>query len=293
MTRAAVAVIGSNSTRVVSADLADPLEHIRRRRISTRLFLHMENGLLPPQAIADTAEGIRGLIAAENARLLGVYATSAVRDAQNAPALAAAVEAVCGLPLVILSGEDEAAASFYGACGDARGGIIDIGGGSTELAIGQGRRTEAAVSLQLGASRLFRQCPIHTAADVAPALAVAGAAVQGLPAALLTHAGVNRFYLVGGTGTNAVGLLGGDLGAAEGFLIGRDRLYQCLCAVAAVPSAQRALIPHFPPARADILPTGMAILVTVMDALRLREVAVTERCNADGLLRAFVHKKFA
>lgn len=289
MSKRAVIVIGSNSTRYVSADPENARIVPVRRRVETRLFLHMEDHCLSPQAVDDTAAGVARFVREADAPLLGVYATSATRDARNADALARAIREACGLPLTVLSGPEEAAASFYGAAGDAPAGIIDIGGGSTEFAIGAGMRIDGAVSLQLGASRLFTLHPIHAARDVPAALEGAAVVIAGLPENIQAHQGVERFYSVGGTGTACARLLLAEAGKTEGiegFVLTRDEVYRKLLEVAAVTRDKRALIPGFPPTRIDILPTGMAILIAAMDGLRLADVAVTERCNADGLLRA-------
>ena len=287
MKRASVIVIGSNSTRMVTADLGSNLQNIQRRRFSTRLFLHMQNGLLSPDAISATVQGIQKLIAQSDAPVLGVYATSAVRDAANANELNDAIQAACHLPLTILSGQEEASASFYGASGNTPAGVIDIGGGSTEIAIGHGMQVQHSVSLQLGASRLFTIQPINSKKDVSAALAYAEQMLHKTPQALIAHTAIDLFYLIGGTGTSAAGLLYATE-EIEGLPLYRNQLYDALCEIAAVPSAQRANIPHFPARRADILPTGMAILIATMDALHLSQVTVTQRSNADGLLRTFV-----
>ena len=104
MNRIAVIVIGSNSTRSLCCDEAPALSHPMRGRVETRLLLHLnkENPMLTDEAIALLAGGVSQLyeqIQHENARLVGLYATSAVRDAQNAQALSATLESLCGQPL--------------------------------------------------------------------------------------------------------------------------------------------------------------------------------------------------
>ena len=79
----------------------------------------------------------------------------------------------------------------------------------------------------------------------------------------------------------------------EGMRLERQAVETLLGQIAATPRNQRESIPGFPAGRADILPTGMAALIAVMDALSLDHLQVTQRGNTDGLLRAFVHKKFA
>lgn len=287
MSAATVIVIGSNSTRCVSADLNNPQDQPVRRRVETRLFLGMRDGMLSAEAIEETAQGIRRLIDTAEAPMLGVYATSAVRDAKNAGVLARRIEALCALPLTVLSGPEEAAASFYGVSGSRPALMVDIGGGSTEIAMGRGLEIRQAISLQLGASRLFQAHPIYCAEDAEPALEAAREILADLPEALALHEGTQAFYSVGGTGTACAMLAQGvrDRAQCEGYILTRETLREQLILVSATPREQRVYIPGFPPSRLDILPTGMAILSAVMDRLRLREITVTRRCNADGLLR--------
>lgn len=287
MNKAAVIVIGSNSTRCVTADLDNLHANPIRRRVETRLFLGMEENRLSEASMRDTLAGIEALMLEADAPVLGIYATSAVRDAANADLLAQRMEQRFSLPLTILSGPEEAAASFYGAAGDEAAGVVDIGGGSTEFAIGENGVIRQAISLQLGASRLFKAHPIHAEKDVAPARKAVLQALNALPEVLLRHDGISAFYSVGGTGT-ACAMLAmqvKDKALCEGYHLTPDTLNALLRLVAATPREQRAAIPGFPATRIDILPTGMAILSAVMERLQLSEITVTQRCNADGLLR--------
>lgn len=287
MNKAAVIVIGSNSTRCVTADLDNLHANPIRRRVETRLFLGMEESRLSEASMRDTLAGIEALMLEADAPVLGIYATSAVRDAANADLLAQRMEQRFSLPLTILSGPEEAAASFYGAAGDEAAGVVDIGGGSTEFAIGENGVIRQAISLQLGASRLFKAHPIHAEKDVAPARKAALQVLDALPEVLLRHDGISAFYSVGGTGT-ACAMLAmqvKDKALCEGYHLTPDTLNALLRLVAATPREQRAAIPGFPATRIDILPTGMAILSAVMERLQLSEITVTQRCNADGLLR--------
>lgn len=292
MKRAAVIVIGSNSTRSVTADFASG--KIDRKRVETRLFLHMENGMLAEKDIAEAVAGIASLLQKADAPLLGIYATSAVRDAENAGQLGQAIESSFGIPLTVLTGEQEAAASFYGAAREQKAGVIDIGGGSTEIAIGQGSQIYEAVSLQLGASRLFTTHPVNSAQEAAAAMEAARTVCAQLPEALARHEGISLFYSVGGTGTACARLMQGlprKKAEVEGYILQRDELYEKLLEIADVPREKRPDIPGFPASRIDIMPTGMAILVAAMDKLSIDSIAVTERTNGDGLLRAAAFKK--
>lgn len=294
MNRIAVIVIGSNSTRLLAADACADLSNAVRERVETRLFLGMSpDRTLTEEAMDNTVQAVWELqqkAQRESAQLLGVYATSASRDAANADVLCQRMLQRTGLPLTIISGEEEAAFSFLGASGGRRCGVIDIGGGSTEVVLGEGRQIFHAHSLQLGASRLFKACPINSPEDIPNALQHAGQMIGTLPADILRHDGFEEFFLMGGTCTSMASLAGKE---AEGFTVTLQEARDHLTSIAAVPREKRAEIPGFPPTRVDILPAGLVILVSVMEKLRIERAAVTKRVNADGLLRAYVHKKFA
>ncbi len=299
MNRIAVIVIGSNSTRSLCCDECPALSNPMRGRAGTSLLLRLkENPVLSEDTIQMLSESVSALledIRKENARLIGLYATSAVRDARNADMLSDALEKLCGERLQVLSGREEAAYSFYGAVGDRpRAGIIDIGGGSTEIALGSGEKLEHAYSLQLGASRLFNQHPINSPYDIAGALSLASAVAAPLHA-LQAQASSIPFYLVGGTGTASARIIAMQKGKKdiEGLRISREEAADLLGFIAATPREKRESIPGYTAGRADILPTGIAALLSVMDVLGIGSVQVTRRGNTDGLLRMFVHKKFS
>lgn len=295
MERLCAVVIGSNSTRSLTADADAALNHPVRGRVETRLFLGMENGRLGREAVARACEGARALCEkarGQGARVVALCATSAMRDALNASQACKNVAQAAGLPVRVLSGQEEAAYSFYGAAGEEDCGVIDIGGGSSEVVLGDHGCVRAAVSLQMGASRLFQAQPINSRVQMEQALKIARARADALPESIAQSGGGHAFYLAGGTGTCCASFLQGG-GEAEGYVITRDALHGALCRLADTPPDRRALLPGFPASRADILPTGMAVLLALMDALGLADVRVTERGNTDGLLRAFVHKKFA
>ena len=104
------------------------------------------------------------------------------------------------------------------------------------------------------------------------------------------HEGIDTFRLVGGTCTTLAKMAGAD---AEGFTVSRENVRELLYKLASTPREQRAQIPGVPATRIDILPTGLAILLAVMEELSIAQATVTKRVNADGLLREYVHKKFA
>jgi exopolyphosphatase / guanosine-5'-triphosphate,3'-diphosphate pyrophosphatase len=154
--------VGSNSVRLLV--LAADGRRITREMTVTRLAAGVDRtGHLDDQALArtlDTIAGYRDLWRAHGVTdRVRIAATSAVRDAEDRDRFFAGVRDVAGIDAEVLSGSQEAALAFAGAIGavevDRPAAVIDIGGGSTELIVGDGRGSVAGdVSLQLGCVRL-------------------------------------------------------------------------------------------------------------------------------------------
>jgi len=262
--RGACIDIGSNTTRLLVADVADgSLREVEQQRV----FTHVRRGLRADGSIA--AEKIVELIAIvrgqiDRARELGaepivVVATAAVRRAPNSPELADAVRATCGAELRILSEHEEARFAFAGACGavEAAGGmtgelgVADVGGGSSELVVGalpDGVRWWRSLPLGSGdlAEACFR-CDPPSEAELAQA--------RGHVAAALESAEVPRPARAVAVGGSAASLrrLAGDRLDESAF---RSALRLLL----ARPSAQVAAQFELDQERVRLLPAGLIIL---------------------------------
>ena len=164
LARCACIDIGSNTTRllVVEDGEARPRELFAERAFTRLASSSAPHGEIGAQKVAEVAAVVARQVLL--ARELGVddlriVATSAVRGAVNGAVLTAAVCAACGIAPEILSGEEEARLAFAGAIGMLDDppagdlGVVDVGGGSTELVIGTAAGGVAwSVSLPLGSS---------------------------------------------------------------------------------------------------------------------------------------------
>jgi exopolyphosphatase / guanosine-5'-triphosphate,3'-diphosphate pyrophosphatase len=139
--------IGSNTTRVLVAELIDgQLKKVMEQRAYTRISKAVdEAGAICPDKVAEVGELVATQV--RLARELGAVeiravATAAVREASNGPAVAAAISAAAGVDVDILSGEEEGRLSFIGATkalghpAEGAIGVVDVGGGSTEVILG-------------------------------------------------------------------------------------------------------------------------------------------------------------
>jgi len=309
LSRAGVIIIGSNSTRMLTADLDAALSNPVAQRMESRLFLALGEGLrLGAQAVQSLCRDVAALL--RQAREAGaertfLMATDAVRESKNGKDLAYALLQETGLTLQVLSGQEEAAFSFWGAVHPLPpheiAGVADIGGGSTEIALGRPGEVPLSHSLHLGASRLYALRPINSPEEAEKALEVAGKiareGVNAMAQSTLTqpsrHWGdPSQWLLVGGTGTALMGLLKGVpfLRTQPDLPFTRGQVLATLHALSVLPPQARALLPGMPRGREHILPTGLAALAALMEALNLGHMTVTGRNNTDGALWRLAHQ---
>ncbi len=283
--------IGSNSTRLLVGDISGgKVTPLLRLREGTRLFAGLENGALSEESMLRTANAAARFAQAardEGAQDIRLIATSAARDAENGGLFCEMVEALCGAPLTIVSGEEEARLSFIGAAGHGFCGMVDIGGGSTELAIGGANFPFVAGSAQMGAIRLLGQFPDLRGEGFAQALAAVREAIS--PICGSTEEKPRAWYGVGGTMTCLASidmrLPEFDRDAVEGHALRRSAVEAWARKLAGMTLEERAAIPGMLPHRADIIAHGAIVLLGVMETLGIARIVVTSRTNLDGCLQ--------
>ena len=298
--RAAVIGIGSNSVRSLLVDVAGTgFKRLRRDREGTRLFAGLdEAGNLDRESMDKTVTAVRRM-ASEAAQLgaekLAIFATSAARDAANGAEFMAAVERETGIPLRIISGEEEAELSFLGASAAVKAercGMIDIGGGSTEIAIGTPEGIESAFSCQMGAVRLFRRLRLERKEDMKP---VEVAAAEILDEKLREYPGLElpeTWVGTGGTFTTLAAMVLSQPWTnrtnVQGTVITCEQIREIGEKLAGMKVEERKQLPGLQPSRADIVVHGICILLGVMGRLGMDRITVSEWGNLDG----YIHKNY-
>lgn len=299
--RYAIVSIGTNSTRLLLADMAPENPRVEiARSIGTRIGEGLgERGRLgdePMQrtldAIAQFARAIRG----HYIRLFAV-ATSALRRAENGEAFAQRVGELLGVSPRVLSGEEEAAASYRGALtafDDLRGercGVLDAGGGSTEYAVGDSHEPEKVISCEIGAVRLTESVPALGGrngnvddATVSQARSIARKALEPLAECAV----VERLAFVGGTATTAAAIARGRSVPPSTYVLTRADLQRILERLLKMTLEVRKKVTGMKPQRADILPAGIIVLDSGLERLgHDRAVATT----ADLLLGILLQER--
>lgn len=297
--RIAAIDIGSNSIRQIVADVS-PTGQIRvvdEMKAMPRLGEGLEaTGALSRTAIeAGTAAVHRmvGLARTLSAERIEIVATSAVRDASNASDFTSQILADTGVPVRVLSGEEEALLCFRSALahfelGAGRSLVMDIGGGSLELVLAKDGLIERLASLPFGAVRM-------TERFLTPVVRTRG--VRRLRAHV--REGLKRAMPVkdwrgaqvigsGGTFTNLAGVVLNRANvtarSTHGTRITRVELEHVLDWLQRLSSEERAAVPGLNPARADIIVAGLSVAAEVLARFDPRDLLVSGYGIREGIL---------
>jgi exopolyphosphatase/guanosine-5'-triphosphate,3'-diphosphate pyrophosphatase len=291
--RVAVVDLGSNTTRLLVADVRDgTVTEIDRRTEITRLGEGVDaNGRLSDEAVERVIDAVatyREAIDATGVERTVAVATSAVRDAANGDELCRELGERFGLEPRTLTGEEEARLTFLGATSARTRDlgpvvVVDIGGGSTELVIGvAGQEPTFIVSTQAGS---VRQTDRHLDTDPptgAELAAVHDDARETLTAAVpvALRGSVRAGIAVAGTATSLAAINQEldpyDHERVEGYELELGACERMLAMLAALPVERRREVTGLEPARAPTIVAGVAILVETMRVFELDRIVVSE-----------------
>jgi exopolyphosphatase/guanosine-5'-triphosphate,3'-diphosphate pyrophosphatase len=305
MTRVAAVDCGTNSIRLLVADVdpaAGTLRDLDRRMEIVRLGQGVDStGRIAPEAMRRTLEATAEFarvideLGAERVRFV---ATSASRDAENAADFVGGVKDLLGVVPEVVPGDEEARLSYVGATRELHGDhevpflVVDLGGGSTELVLGDGE-VEAARSVDVGCVRMTER-HLHDDPPTAEQVAAASADVR---AALDTAA---ETVPIGRTRT-LVGLAGSVTTVTAHALrldsYRADVIHRSVLPVDQVRAAcddllartreQRAALPYMHPGRVDVIGAGALVWRLVVDRVAadagITEVVTSEHDILDGI----------
>jgi exopolyphosphatase / guanosine-5'-triphosphate,3'-diphosphate pyrophosphatase len=305
--RVAAIDCGTNSIRLLIADVDEGRLHdVHREMRIVRLGQGVDaSGQFAPDALARTKAAL-----ADYAELLRVHevpnvrmvATSAARDAANQDVFFAMTSEVLGAVVPgavaeVISGAEEAELSFYGAVGEldvaaAPFVVVDLGGGSTEVVLGE-RHMEASFSTDIGCVRLTERC-LHSDPPTAAEVAAARDVVRDGLAEALRVVPVERartWVGVAGTMTTISALAQRmttyDSAAIHLSRVGFDALLPVCDELIAMTRKQRAALGPMHPGRVDVIGGGAIIIEELAAALSSRagidELVVSEHDILDGI----------
>jgi exopolyphosphatase / guanosine-5'-triphosphate,3'-diphosphate pyrophosphatase len=287
---------GTNSTRLLVSRDGETVERLMR---ITRLGQGVDaSGRLVPEAIERTITVLaeyREVMDRHGVERVRMTATSAARDADNREDLFDAAEAVVGVRPELLTGLEEGRLSFAGATADldpADGPflVVDIGGGSTEFAVGTDE-CEGALSIDIGCVRLTEKFLLHDPPrpdELSACLSVVQTylddVARKLPAVLSARTFVGLAGTVSTVAAVELGLATYDRDAIHHAVLDHDAVEDVFRTLATETRAQRLDNPGMEEARADVIVGGCCVLVKLMRHWGLDSCLVSEADILDGLV---------
>ena len=288
--------IGSNSTNLLVVD-AEGNEIARHVNVTALGEGVARTTVLSPAAIDRTVKVIRGYanIVAEHQAALHVTGTAACRMATNTAEFFAQVQTATGVAPRLLSAQDEARLAYLGATTSLPGSdgltmVVDIGGASTELTIGNTEVIDS-VSLPFGVVTLT-EAELHRdpprAEELSNAVSIVGDAVDN---AVIEKPILGEAQRVVGVAGSIVTIAAVELGLREfdatrlhGMQLTKDAAEDVFRTLATESLADRVHNPGLPVERAGVIVGGCCLLVAIMRRLGLDHIVVSTHNLLDGVV---------
>jgi exopolyphosphatase/guanosine-5'-triphosphate,3'-diphosphate pyrophosphatase len=260
--------IGSNTTRVLVAEPVEgQLKKVMEQRAYTRIGRALEDGVIPVEKADEVAEVVATQV--RLARELGAetiraVATAAVREASNGAEVAAQIGDTAGVPVEILSDEEEGRLSFIGATKtlghpvEGTVAVVDVGGGSTEVILGSvPGGVEEVRSWRVGSGALADELIASDPPSAAEIRKVRDRIDDLFAGIEFEH--LSQAVAVGGSATSLRRLVGA--------VLEYETLERGVRVLAGDPAADIAKRFELDPERVRILTTGVLILEKVSELL--------------------------
>lgn len=286
----AIIDIGSNSVRLLLATYENNEWRYEPKQLwTTRLGQRNTDGTLRAESMEVSYQAFTDIQKIANeygADYCFGFATSAVREAANGLAFMERINKYCPMKWRILSGDEEAMYGFYGALGnqleDGRHyTTIDIGGGSTELALGNKNGVYWSRSYPVGAVRL------QSMSDEGPQRVWEETRFLWDP--MMIEGEFGEFIGIGGTLTTLAAI---DLGLAhydgtkvQGHKLSRETVEGIIMKLRYMSRDERLQVKGLPAGRADIIVTGAEILTSFMDSYEVPHVFVSDQDGMEAMAR--------
>lgn len=289
--------LGSNSVHLLVAVVEG---HRLQPLVDESVFLGLGSAVGGRGYLGRAARGelVAALVRyAETARRLGAIdvtfiGTEPIRRAADGAAIVAEVVAASGVPLHVLSHEEEAYLTIIGVNEGMpvtqETLVIDVGGGSSEFCIVDATLPPRAAGLRIGCARLTDRHVSHdppTRAEIDAMRADAMAAVRDAP-----DSQPGEIVAVGGTASNLLKVLPA---AALDRTLTRERIGEILGILASEPAAVASERHLVNPTRARILPAGGAIMDAILERYGADRIRVSEAGIREGTILAVDHAGFA
>lgn len=303
--RLGVLDIGSNTVHMLAADVrlgGRPLATTSDRTVLRLMRYLTDDGAISEEgvrALETAVRRARDVAESENVDELLATATSAVREARNGTEVIARIEAALGQPLQVLDGETEAALTFLAVrrwFGWSAGQLLllDIGGGSLEIAAGGEEIPDAAASVPLGAGRMTVQFLPNDPPGEMDVETLRGHAVETLRAVAPRFAALPKpDHVVGSSkAIRSLAKLAGypvpGWSGIDRMLLPRTSLGSWIPRLARLPASARQELPGITADRTFQIVAAAVSLHAAMTVLRIDELEVSPWALREGILLRYI-----
>ncbi len=295
--RLGVLDVGSNTVhlQVVDAHPGARPSPATNQKVELRLHEYLnKEGEITAEGVALLEESIADAISHakdfQTEEILA-FATSAIRDAKNGKDILDQINKKFEIDLQVLSGDDEAQMTFLAVrrwlgWSSGRLLVLDIGGGSLEVAVGDDERAEATVSLPLGASRLTREyldSDPHTSKEIkALETFVFDALKQSLPEDISKH--IADHFVATSKTFRTLARLGEHWFEDNPKFLKINSLTKMIPKLQDMSNKQRAELPGVSPSRARQIVAGAIVARTAMERLHINELEICPWALREGIV---------
>ncbi|QQQ87636.1 Ppx/GppA family phosphatase [Peptacetobacter hiranonis] len=289
--------IGTNSMRLLTADLVDGKLNDRKKYVNTtRIGQGVdENGFITEEAMKRNINAIKeyhDICVEYGCEKIYCMGTSALRDSKNRSEFIKRAKDEAGIDVNVVDGEVEARLGFSGVISgiDTDGDIlvIDIGGGSTEFIFGNREGIKRNVSINIGALRLTEKflSEGYTDAAFSNMREFINDQIKGI-IAYIKEKKISCVCGIGGTITSLSAVNQNlevySMEKVHGSRITKKEVYSMLDRFVECSDEERKHINGLQPKRADIIAAGTEILICIIENLSKDEVVVSEYDNLEGM----------
>ncbi len=275
----AVIDIGSNSVRLlINSDGASIFKEVKITKLAKDAF----NGYLNGESIRRTVDAVKSFVLRAKECCVDnifCFATAATRNAKNKQDIIDEIKFQCDIDVDVVSGEREAKLGALGAFFGSSGGVIDVGGASSEICVLNQGKIIYSHSIPIGAvllTDLFGQNLDESYKYITKIIKEYG------------KIDCKNFYAIGGTATTISAieqeLEPYDSKKVHGYKIKRDNLKKITDNLFALTVSERRNLKGLQPERADVIAQGSLILLCIMKYLNVDELTVSENDNLEGYL---------
>ena len=272
--------VGSNSVRLM---ISNGVCSISKTVITTRLSEGMgEDKIFTDTAIERTVNAVYFFIEQakkEKVDEIFVFATAAVRQANNRSKFVSEIKEKCGVDVDVVSGEEEALLGYTGALLGRDGGVIDVGGASSEVIAVSGGERLFSKSVNVGAVKAKDVCGQDRKT-----------AEKFIAEMIDTFGEIPKveYCAIGGTATTVGAILQEfevyDAEKNDGYIVDKETLSQLTDKLFSMSVEERKKLKGLQPERAEVIACGALILLRIIDKIGVDHFTISEKDNLEGYI---------